>query len=84
VIERVRFVTAALFLAAVAALSAYHLVQGTWSGLLRRRIAREAGIQDTGWAAVRQGLLRILVGILGLALVSGVSLWWWFRVRGAR
>ncbi len=81
-IESLRFAAAALFLAAVAALSAYHLAQGVWSGLLRRRIAREAGGEDTGWAAVRQGLLRILVGVLGLVLVSGVTLWWWFRVRG--
>ncbi len=80
-IESLRIAVAAFFLAVVATLSAYHLVVGVWAGLLRRRIIRRAVVYDTGWAAVRQGLLRVLIGVLGLALVTGLVLWWWFRAR---
>ena len=81
-LDSLRFGMAAFFFATVATVSGYHLVVGIWAGLVRRRIIRRArGRYDTGWAAVRQGLLRVFIGLFGLGLVSGALLFWWFRVR---
>ncbi len=80
-LESFRTAAAALFFAAMGVLSAYHLVVGIWAGLLRRRIVRRPDGYDTGWDAVKQGLLRVFIGAFGLALVVGAFLWWWYRVR---
>ncbi len=80
-LDAVRRLLAASFLAIVVALCLWQVASGLWSGVVRRRLPVQGGAR-TGVAAVVHGLARAGVGLLGLALAFGVGMWWWARVRG--